>query len=192
MGTKYAALVTTTLLLGISGVASAQDGTYELRLSTAQALTPGLPGFLSATSPGIGYNLDAKLLSLNLAGGIGYFFTDAVSAGIDLSFTYLNAEESSAYVFAFTPYAKYVSNMKDKGLGFFAEPALGIGVVGGGDDTFKYFTAGAWGGLHAFVSPSIAVLAGPYVSYLRFLEDGVGDKDSVQLGLRFGLSAYLF
>ena len=76
----------------------------------------------------------------------------------------------------------------------FVEPSIAYNVVsdGGDSDSVDLFSVSAWGGGHAHLSRSLALQFGPYISYVKLLEDGdLGDDDEIVLGLRFGLSAYL-
>ncbi len=167
-------------------------GSLELRLQTQQAFVSTLfSQTFGGNGSSIAYETDSKLLSVNLAGGIGYFVRNDLSIGGDLSITHIAPDEGdSASVFVFDPFVRYLLPTEGTA-SFFFEASPGIGFLSGGDESSTIFNADLFAGGHFLITPHVAFLAGGFVEYLRLLDAADGmDADTFLIGVRFGMSVY--
>jgi hypothetical protein len=170
-------------------------GALELRIQSSSGLGGAGSLFGLGAGPGLSYVTETEGLNVSLSGGVGYFISPTFAIGGDVGITVIDLGEESLRLISLAPFVKYVTNLPARASGFFVETGLGYtNLDAGGEDSLDLLQVGAWAGGHFFIGQSsTAFLIGPYINYLRILNDvGENDADTFVFGLRFGISTYIF
>jgi hypothetical protein len=154
-------------------------GTLELRIQTmTHVVSPNGPAV-----PGFWYDLDNETWSLNLTGGVGYFFTPELAIGGDVGF--IGNDDLSVITLA--PFLKFVTGLEERSIGFVGEFSPGFVTVDTGDSNGLALTLFA--GVHVPIGSSVALQGGAQLTRVEDFDD-FGDGVTI-IGLRYGLSVYL-
>jgi hypothetical protein len=182
--------ILSAVLLGSLRVASADpvpvQGTRELRLGNSL-------GILSMYAPGVNVLSPEQGSNMTLASfgaGLGYFVTDNVELGGDLSYFYISSGGSMQGP-GLAAFARLYTRTGQ--LGLFLEPVLEFQYLSDGTVSEKILGPGADAGFEVFLTDSWALRLSPTFRYYKewASRSGASASTSVtKLGVNWGIAAY--